>query len=203
VLRVFHQDAHVGALFDDVIERWRAVGQTVLIAGTDVVGQTLDAADLFDHLDGRLVERFVRRAEDVPQRLAAFDWQPDAERRWRVNECYCHDSSWQAALDALVLRADVVLMDLRGFQAHNAGCRFELGVIAAAAQVRRIVVLTDPSTELALAKADAAAGAPGRFVWVELPAGASRRVAARRVIAALAGVQVSAAAVHTITASAA
>jgi hypothetical protein len=187
VLRVFHQDANVGALFDDVIERWRAVGQTVLIAGTDVVGQTLDAADLFDYLDGRLAARFVRSAADVPQRLAAFEWLPDAERRWRVNECYCHDSSWQAALAALVQHADLVLMDLRGFAAHNAGCRFELGVLAAAAHVRRIVVLTDPSTELAVAKADAAAGAPGRFVWVELPAGANRRVAARRVIGALAG----------------
>ena len=187
VLRVFHQDANVGALFDDVIERWRAVGQTVLIAGTDVVGQTLDAADLFDYLDGRLAARFVRCADDVPQRLAAFDWLPDAERRWRVNECYCHDSSWQAALAALVQHADLVLMDLRGFQAHNAGCRFELGVLAAAPQLRRVVVLTDPSTELAVAKADATAGAPDRFVWIELPAGATRRVAARRVIAALAG----------------
>jgi len=186
VLRVFHQDANVGALFDDVIERWRAVGHTVLIAGTDVVGQTLDAADLFDYLDRRLAARFVRRAEDVPQRLAAFDWQPDAERRWRVNECYCHDSSWQAALAALVQRADLVLMDLRGFRAHNAGCRFELGALAMAPQVHRVVVLTDPSTELAVAKSDVAAGPPGRFVWIELPAGSRRRDAARRVIAALA-----------------
>jgi hypothetical protein len=203
VLRVFHQDANVGALFDDVIERWRAVGHTVLIAGTDVVGQTLDAADLFDYLDGRLAARFVRRAEDVPQRLAAFDWLPDGERRWRVNECYCHDSSWQAALAALVQRADLVLMDLRGFAAHNAGCRFELGVLAAAPQVSRVVVLTDPSTELATAKADAAAGPPGRFVWIELPAGAKRRDAARHVIAALAGASSDAPSARNIRPSAA
>jgi hypothetical protein len=201
VLRVFHQDANVGALFDDVIERWRAVGQTVLIAGTDVVGQTLDAADLFDYLDGRLAERFVRCAEDVPQRLTAFEWQPDAERRWRVNECYCHDSSWQAALTALVQRADAVLMDLRGFAAHNAGCRFELGVLAGAPQLQRVVVLTDPSTELAVAKADAAAAAPGRFVWIALPAAAKRRVAAHRVRAALAGMPEPATAARGIVTS--
>ncbi len=188
VLRVFRQDANVGALFDDVIERWRAVGHTVLIAGTDVVGQTLDAADLFDYLDRRLAARFVRRAADVPQRLAAFDWQPDAERRWRVNECYCHDSSWQAALAALVQRADLVLMDLRGFQAHNAGCRFELGVLAGAANLRRVVVLTDPSTDRVVAASDAAAAPAGRFAWIELPAERqlARREVARRVRAALA-----------------
>ena len=203
VLRVFHQDANVGALFDDVIERWRVVGHTVLIAGTDVVGQTLDAADLFDYLDGRLAARFVRRAEDVPQRLAAFDWLPDAERRWRVNECYCHDGAWQAALDALVQRADVVLMDLRGFQAHNAGCRFELGVLAAAPQVQRAVVLTDPSTALDVAKADAAKAPHGRFVWIDLPAGAKRREAARRVIAALAGAPIDTSSARNIRPSAA
>jgi hypothetical protein len=191
VLRVFRQDANVGALFDDVIERWRAVGHTLLIAGTDVVGQTLDAADLFDYLDRRLATRFVRRAEDVPLRLAAFDWQPDAERRWRVNECYCHDSSWRAALAALVEHADLVLMDLRGFRAHNAGCRFELGMLAAALCLRRVVVLTDPSTELEVAKADTATSPPGRFVWIELPAGAKRRDAARRVIAAMVGAPVA------------
>ena len=202
VLRVFHQDANVGALFDDVIERWRVVGQTVLIAGTDVVGQTLDAADLFDFLDHRLAARFVRSAEDVPQRLAAFDWQPDAERRWRVNECYCHDSAWQAALAALVQRADVVLMDLRGFQAHNAGCRFELGTLATEPRLQRAIVLTDPSTDLGVAKADAANGPPGRFVWIELPAGAKRRHAARRVIAALADASGTAAVAHRVTATA-
>jgi hypothetical protein len=187
VLRVFQQDANMQSLFDDVIERWRVVGNTVLIAGTDVVTHTLDAADLFDHLDGRLGARFVHSPADVPQRLAAFDWTPDADGRWRVNECYCHDQAWQLALAALVQRADVVLMDLRRFQAKNAGCRYELGVLAAATALQRVVVLTDAATDLATAKADAAVAPAGRFIWVALSAGASRRAAARQVIAALAG----------------
>jgi hypothetical protein len=192
VLRVFQQEAHVSALFEDVVERWRAVGNTVLIAGTDLVADTLDAADLFDFLDGRLATRFVRDSAEVPKRLAAFDWTPDSEGRFRINECYCHDSAWQHALLALVQRADAVLMDLRGFQAHNAGCRFELGMIARAPHVQRAVVLTDASTDLATARADvgsagAAAAAAGRFRWIDLPAATSRRDAARRVIDALAG----------------
>ncbi len=189
VLRVFKQEAKVNALFDDVIERWRASGNTVLIAGTDLVEQTLDATDLFDYLDGRLGARFIRSASEVPARLAAFDWRPDADGRWRVNECYCHDSSWQIALAALVDRADLVLMDLRGFAAHNAGCRFELGVLARAAHLQTAVVLTDASTDLATAQADAAAAPAGRFVWLALPAGAvaARQAARRRVMAALLG----------------
>ena len=189
VLRVFRQEAKVSALFDDVVERWRASGNTVLIAGTDLVDQTLDATDLFDFLDGRLAARFIRSSSEVPARLAALDWLPDADGRWRVNECYCHDSTWQVALAALVDRADLVLMDLRGFAAHNAGCRFELGVLARAAHLQTAVVLTDASTDLATAIADAAAAPGGRFVWLALPAGsvAARRATRRRVMTALLG----------------
>jgi hypothetical protein len=189
VLRVFKQEQKVGAVFDDVIERWRASGNTVLIAGTDLVDQTLDATDLFDYLDGRLAARFIRSPGEVSARLATFDWLPDADGRWRVNECYCHDSTWQVALAALVDRADLVLMDLRGFAAHNAGCRFELGVLARAAHLQTAVVLTDPSTDLATARADTAAAPRGRFVWVDLPADAlsARRATRRRVMTALLG----------------
>ncbi len=167
VLRVFQRDAQVQALFDHVIERWRVTGNTVLIAGTDLVERTVDAGDIFAFLDGRLAERFVRQPADVPARIAAFELEPDAEGRHRINEVYCHDSTWQQALDALVAASDVVLMDLRSFQAHNRGCRHELGVLARAPRLARVVVLTDAGTALPEARADAAGAPPGRFVWID------------------------------------
>ncbi|WP_310567985.1 hypothetical protein [Hydrogenophaga sp.] len=167
VLRVFQQDAAVEALFDRVIERWRLTGNTVLIAGTDLISRTLDPDDLFTFLNGRLGERFIASPAQVPQRLADFDLQPDPDGRYRVNECYCFDSTWQAALAALVQRADVVLMDLRGFQAKNAGCRHELGVLSLAPNVQRVVLLHDERTDRAAADSDIAAAPEGRFVWVD------------------------------------
>lgn len=167
VLRVFQQDAAVETLFDRVIERWRLTGNTVLIAGTDLISRTLDPDDLFTFLNGRLGERFIASPAQVAERLAEFDLEPDPDGRYRVNECYCFDSTWQAALAALVQRADLVLMDLRGFQANNAGCRHELGVLARAAQVRRVVLLHDVRTDRAAAGIDIAAAPLGRFVWVE------------------------------------
>ena len=167
VLRVFQRDAQVQSLFDQVIERWRATGNTVLIAGTDLVERTLDAGDIFDFLDGRLAGRFVRQRAEVAPRIAAFELAPDAEGRHRVNEVYCHDSTWQHALDALVAASDVVLMDLRSFKAHNRGCRHELGVLARAPRLARVVVLTDGDTALAQAREDAAMAPAGRFVWID------------------------------------
>ena len=167
VLRVFQRDAAVETLFDRVIERWRLSGNTVLIAGTDLISRTLDPDDLFTFLDGRLGERFITTPAQVPRRLAGFDLRPDPDGRYRVNACYCLDTTWQAALAALVQRADVVLMDLRGFQAHNAGCRHELGVLSQAPGVQRVVVLHDAHTDRLTAQADLAAAPAGRFVWVE------------------------------------
>ena len=73
-------------------------------------------------------------------------------------------------------------MDLRGFQAKNAGCRHELGVLSQAANVQRVVLLHDDRTDRATAGADTATAPAGRFVWVEagrLSAGAVRQILGR------------------------
>ncbi len=167
VLRVFQRDDQAQSLFDHVVERWRLSGNTVMIAGTDLADRTLDAADIFQFLDRRLAERFVVSPADVARRIAAFDMAADIDGRYRVNECYCHDTTWQYALQALMRYSDVVLMDLRGFQVHNAGCRYELTALAQAARALRVVVLTDSQTDSAAAQEAIARGPQERFTWIE------------------------------------
>ena len=167
VLRVFQRDAQVQALFDHVIERWRLSGNTVMIAGTDLADRTLDADDIFTFLDRRLSARFIRTPAEVAPRVAAFDLAPDADGRYRVNECYCHDTTWQDTLQALVRQSDVVMMDLRGFQAHNAGCRYELGTLAQSTRPMRVVVLVDAQTDRAAAAESIGDERFGRFVWLD------------------------------------
>ncbi|NTV71300.1 MAG: hypothetical protein HGA71_14295 [Azonexaceae bacterium] len=167
ILRVFQQDANAQAIFDRVIERWRLSGNTVLIAGTDLADRTIDADDVFTFLDGRLAERFIAQESDIESRLQQFEYQPDVEGRYRVNECYCHDNTWQQALDRLVGISDVVLMDLRNFKAKNAGCIHELGVLSKAQNLARVVILTNSQTELAAAQAAVVNAPAGRFIWID------------------------------------
>jgi hypothetical protein len=166
-----------------VIERWRLTGNTVLIAGTDLAERTIDADDIFTFLDGRLAERFIQRPEDVSNRLGNFEWRPDAEGRYRVNECYCHDTTWQQALAELLKVSDGVLMDLRNFVATNQGCLYELQALAATPGLHRVVVLINERTELAAAQAATAAAPAGRFVW--LAQQGSQPLATDAVLAAL------------------
>lgn len=184
VLRVFQQDAGVQVLFDRVVERWRLSGNTVLIAGTDLLSRTLDPDDLFTFLNGQLASRFVADQEQLARRLRELDRAPDPDGRYRVNECYCFDGSWQMALAALVAQADVVLMDLRGFQARNQGCRHELEVLVCAAPtLRRVVLLYDGRTAREVAQADLLGAPAGRFVWVPADRLGSRQ--ARDILRAL------------------
>ncbi len=167
VLRVFQRDPQARSLFDHVVERWRLSGNTVMIAGTDLADRTMDAADIFQFLDRRLAERFVVSPADVARRIDAFDMTADVDGRYRVNECYCHDTTWQDALQALVRYSDVVLMDLRGFQAHNAGCCYELATLARAPRELRVVALIDGRTDLAAAQAAIASGRQEPFTWID------------------------------------
>jgi hypothetical protein len=140
---------------------------------------------VFTFLNGRLAERFVANEADVAERLRGFDLAPDPDGRYRVNECYCFDSTWQQALAALVAQADVVLMDLRGFQARNQGCRHELGVLATAQHLQRVVLLFDGSTDRATAQADLIGAPDARVVWVHAGRLEHQRVA--QIVGALLG----------------
>jgi hypothetical protein len=169
VLRVFQQDAQARSLFDHVVERWRLSGNTVMIAGTDLVDRTLDADDVFKFLDRKLAGQFIVHPADVERRIDALDMVADIDGRYRVNECYCRDTTWQDALQALVGRSDVVLMDLRGFQSHNAGCAYELATLARASRPLRVVVLVDNRTDRTAAQEVVASGRHERFIWIDAP----------------------------------
>jgi hypothetical protein len=161
VLRLFRRPGPVGWLFDQVVQRWRFAGPVLLITASDLAGRTLDADELVQFLEGRLGERFIASPEQLPPPVAA----PDRDGRFRVQEFCCYDSSWQMVLEKLLLRSQVVLMDLRGFGPAHRGCLHELGQLGASAHLQRVVLLADASTNRAFAAEAFAAGS------ASLPAG--------------------------------
>lgn len=170
VLRVFRRDAEVEELFDRTIERWRASGSAVLIAGSDLVSRTMNPDDLFAFIQGSLANRFVRDEETLRQQLASIETRPDHDGRYRVSDFYCFDTTWQAVLVALVGRADRVLMDLRGLTAQNRGCLFELETLANAKHIKRIVLLNDSVTDRAAAESALGSGddVADRIIWEDV-----------------------------------
>lgn len=150
LLRVFGDNARSERLFDSLIQRWRFIGSVHLIAGTDLATRTIDPEDLLRFLQGRLPSLFVRTPADLARRLAELDEARDPDGRFRVNEFYCQDDTWQHTLHALLARSDAILMDLRGFRAERSGCRYELEQLATAGLLGRTVLVVDGSTDEAL-----------------------------------------------------
>ncbi|MCX5932887.1 MAG: hypothetical protein NTW83_13985 [Cyanobacteria bacterium] len=165
VLRLFRRPGPVGWLFDQVVQRWRFLGPVLLISGADLAMRTLDADELTGFIDGRLGERFVDTAADLQRQIGAEATSTDHDGRYRVHDICCTDSSWQGTLEALLQRSQLVLMDLRGFQAANLGCLHELGRLAATPALRRVVLLVDGSTDRVTAATAFDGGSP--VCWVE------------------------------------
>lgn len=162
VLRLFRRPGPVGWLFDQVVQRWRFVGPVLLITASDLAARTVDADELVQFLEGRLGERFIASADQLPTAPSTAAGQ---DGRFRVQEYCCYDSSWQAVLEALLQRSQVVLMDLRGFGPAHRGCLHELGRLGASAHLQRVVLLADANTDRTTATEAFAAGGS------EMPAG--------------------------------
>lgn len=62
----------------------------------------------------------------------------------------CHDNTWQIAVAEFVRRANVVLMDLRGFSTARKGCQWEVNLLLDVLPVEQVVFLVDRSSDLAL-----------------------------------------------------
>lgn len=151
VLRVFRRPGPMGRLFDHVIQRWRLLGPVLLISASDLAGRTIEPHQLVGFLEGRTRQRYIGSDADLERQLAALPAEADHDRRWRISEFCCYDSTWQRVLEALLARSDAVLMDLRGFSAANQGCLYELTRLAAASHLNAILILCDRQTERSIA----------------------------------------------------
>lgn len=150
VLRVFGFERRTEKLFDSVVLRWRFRGPVRMIAGTDLAAKTIDPDDSLAFATGDLPSRFVKNAEDLQERLSRLDEARDPDGHFRVTEFFCQANTWTHALIALLIRSDVVLMDLRGFNKDKSGCLFELEQLKRYARLAQTVFVVNSKTDLEL-----------------------------------------------------
>ncbi|MBT9520736.1 MAG: hypothetical protein IV101_07545 [Dechloromonas sp.] len=146
LLRVFGYTARTERLFDRVASRWRLLGPVTMIAAPDVTASTIDPGDYLRWLTGRIDELFVTTRASLDHKLATLDLAPDPDGRFRITEFCCRDSTWQATVVELMLRADAVIMDVRGISAARLGCEFELQQLAKRLPPQQLVLVVDETT---------------------------------------------------------
>jgi hypothetical protein len=144
--RLQSRRADAERLFDLLGSRWRYAGPITMIGAPDLASSTIDPDEFLDFLAGRLRERFILEAAEVPARLDAIDDRCDLDARWRVTELFCGNDAWRAAALGLMARSDLVAMDLRDFGPDNQGCIFELQALIDVVPAGRVALLVDGST---------------------------------------------------------
>jgi hypothetical protein len=169
LLRVFDQGPRTEALFERLEAAWLPLGGIDLIAGRDLALRNIGVADFVAFVTGALRQQFVGSRQALAARLAGGALQRDPDGRFGVEHFWCLADSWRAVMRALAGRADVVLMDLRGFDAQREGCAYELQHLARSARDRPVVLLVGTAAEAeavrTLLGAQEAPGAPWRLVF--------------------------------------
>ncbi|HTT09345.1 MAG TPA: hypothetical protein VMG60_00485 [Burkholderiaceae bacterium] len=148
LLRSFSLGERSNRLFQELESLWRGVGSIQLVAGADLAATTLEPHELLAFIRGRSGRYFTHGPAGIDRRIAAFDYGPDPDGRFRVNQIFCvGDPAWQHAVRRLIAAADCLLMDLRGFTKHRAGCVFEIRCLAESLARSRVVFLVDETTD--------------------------------------------------------
>lgn len=148
-LRVF--DSRSLDDFLDLTSRWRWIGTRQQLDGPGTAGKKL--RDVVNLVTGRIERSIVQDSEELREELARFDQRPDRELRFPLNSMQCTDATWKDALDALLARADVIVMDLTTFSAEHRGCTYELGRLLDGIPLERVVLLIDQETDMAALEA--------------------------------------------------
>jgi hypothetical protein len=122
--------------------RIRAVGPLVLIFL--ILALT---GEFLDFLSGKLARRFIDGPQTLDLRVSEMDLERDRDGRFRVNDFFCHDVTWQMVLSRLEDDSDVVLMDLRGFSLANRGVIYEINELISVVPLERVVFVVDWTTD--------------------------------------------------------
>jgi len=146
-LRVFGSPSRSEKLFDLLAVRWRYAGSIQLISATDVARGRFEPDEFLDFLSGRLASAYISTATDLDRRVARLDLRPDPDGRYRVNEFFCRNNTWQQTVTRLMAQSDLVVMDLRAFTSERKGCIFELGALIDEVPLHRVVLLIDQTTD--------------------------------------------------------
>jgi hypothetical protein len=141
LLRVFKPSDRSEAFTDRFLARWRFAGPVWMIAGPDLAGAYMEPDEFFAYLRRTLHERFINDSDKLNQALLSLDQTRDPDGRFRVNELFCANTTWQATVLSLIDRAAVVMLDLREYTKQRAGTRFELAHLLKRAPLEKVLFL--------------------------------------------------------------
>ncbi|MDQ3916878.1 MAG: hypothetical protein M3348_00115, partial [Acidobacteriota bacterium] len=143
LLRTFHARERTQRLLRKLEARWRYVGSIQLITSDDLAEATLEPNELIDFFENDMRVLRIENAEELERKFKHLDLAPDRDGRFRVNEFFCDDSTWQEAVSKLLDESDAVLMDLRDYSEQHGGVEHEIEKLFNDLPLNRLLVVLE------------------------------------------------------------
>jgi hypothetical protein len=144
ILRVFGSPD-----FDDLVELigpWKRVGMIEHLEGFDTVGTNPEVRKAVE--SDEIDRAIAMDMEQVRAQMAMATSETDQDLLFRRHSFQCSMNTWEEGIQAMMDRADVIVMDLSSFSEKNQGSAWELGQLLNRVPLNRVTVLINQSTEI-------------------------------------------------------
>ena len=149
MLRVFSRHSRDQDFLDQVQSRWRYIGAVQQAGGPDLVDVNVSPYECAMFLSSRLHDLYLPAAVSEDQLRRRFNYLPDREGRYRINEMFNFNTAWRNNVEQLILMSKTILLDLRGLTAEREGTSYEVGLLARHGLLHRVVAIGDDTTDWA------------------------------------------------------
>ena len=149
MLRVFSRRSKEQDLLDRVQSRWRYLGAVQQAGGPDLADVNVSPYECAMFLGSRLHDLYLPAALGANQLRGRFNYLPDREGRYRINEMFNFNTAWRNNVEQLILISRTILLDLRGLTAEREGTCYEIGLLAQHGLLSRVVAIGDDVTDWA------------------------------------------------------
>jgi hypothetical protein len=155
-LRLFDNQPRIRTFLEGA---WREFGYIVLLRSAtsvspaeyraarrsgDLAGLFINSHERLDEELGRAPRQPLGRGRHVIRAIAPRAVRTrDSHGSYPVLGLLCHGQFWQAALDVVLSRVDLVVLDLSGFTEKNVGTDYELQRVVDRVPLERVVFLAD------------------------------------------------------------
>jgi len=143
MLRVFGSPS-----FDELIslvKPWLLVGPISHLEGYDSIVRSPEAREKL--AEGRLDDVLIKTPEELAAKMAAETAAVGDDFRYRRTAFQCTDAVWKIAIQQMLDRSDVVVMDLSNLGPANLGCAYELGLLLDRVKLSRVLLLVNETTD--------------------------------------------------------
>ena len=146
LLRTFDQVTGISAL-QSYGMFWKTVGPLLYLRGGDLLSEfSFKRLIQFSNKESRK-KHVISTVDELEAAEKRFADMPSKNGSFEILSILCNDQMWKTAFAKFLNKADLVIMDLRGYTEENQGCKYELGELIKNFNLDKLLLVIDDQTD--------------------------------------------------------